>query len=615
MRYGFLVASLAVFLLLDVAGAATVGFAKISAPAVIVSNNTGAMTAINLTVTNGSGNVVVVGPEVIGITTVQSAYTAAQYATAYLNLSFNNYNFTYAISDASENVSGPSAGGAMTLLAISALSHKQLRPNFTMTGTISSDGSLGEVGGVYDKVGAAADAGVKLMLVPSTPAGSQEDVIYLLAQTDFGIPLVQVSNINGAAYYAFNKSISGTANETRYNFYTNYSVNKLPNATLACSNGCNMSVFGQLVNTTLNYTGMQIMNLSANTKLGGIAAQLMAVLNESAVIEQHKYLYAGANLAFLDYINAFYFSNSGANVSSGLQTLLSTQQYCSSLVQPALTSRNYEYVLGAELRYSWANYTINNTIAEYNVSSIDTDDVLSSIYSAAQADGWCRASGTIYALQQANGTSGLVQPSNALAAVALSRINRSQVYGPSIYLNTAQIAYKQGNYPIAILDADYAYVLYGSSASIGSMANNEIIGAAESMLTANATYGVWATEFAKESLFYINESNLASNSTLAHTYAIQAYSSAALAQHIGSDTLLIYRNLLPVSLTTQNVNLNNVLVRIGTLNNMILILLVLLTLVVLLIAINVVLLAMLLKRQGRAQRTRHAGRGRRRRNR
>ena len=97
--------------------------------------------------------------------------------------------------------------------------------------------------------------------------------------------------------------------------------------------------------------------------------------------------------------------------------------------------------------------------------------------------------------------------------------------------------------------------------------------------------------------------------TAAWRHPFQAYSSAALAQHIGSDTLLIYRNLLPVSLTTQNVNLNNVLVRIGTLNNMILILLVLLTLVVLLIAINVVLLAMLLKRQGREQRTRHAGRG------
>ncbi len=48
----------------------------------------------------------------------------------------------------------------MTLLAISALSHKQLRQDFTMTGTGGCGERPGEVGGVYDKVGAAANAGV-----------------------------------------------------------------------------------------------------------------------------------------------------------------------------------------------------------------------------------------------------------------------------------------------------------------------------------------------------------------------------------------------------------------------------------------------------------------------
>jgi predicted S18 family serine protease len=607
MRYCFLVTSVLALLLLNVAGAIPmIGIASIRAPAVIVTNNTGAMTTINLTVTNGNGIVSVVGPTEVGNSTVQSAYTAARYATNYLGFNFKSYNFTYSISDASENVSGPSAGAAMTMLAISALSHKQLRQDFTMTGTISSDGSIGEVGGVYDKVSAASTAGIKLILVPSMPAGSQEDALYLLAQANFGIPLVQVSNISGAAHYAFNKSISGIANGTSYNFYTNYSVNELPDATLACSNHCNTSEFGQLVNSTLNFTSEQIMNLSADPSFSGIAAQLGSVLNESKAVVQHNYLYTGADLAFLDYINAFYFSNHETNISSGLQVLLSTQRYCSSLVQPSMTSSNYEYVLSAELRRSWANYTINTTIAEYNQTSIDTDGVLGSIYSAAQADGWCRAAGTIYASQQAGNASEYVQPSQALGAVALSRINRAKAYGLGMYFDSAQLAYNQGNYPLAIIDADYAYVLSGASAGTGNMTNSEITGAAGSLLTANATYGVWATEFAKEALFYINESRLTSNSTLAHTFALQAYSSAALAQSIGSDTLLIYRNLVP-SVTAQSVNINAVLSSISTLDSMLLVLLVLLVLVVMLIAINVVLVALLLKKRRHA---RHAGRGR-----
>jgi predicted S18 family serine protease len=608
MRYCFLIASVLALLLLSAAGA-TIGVATIRAPAVIVANNTGALTTINLTVTNGDGSVSVAGPTEVGNSTAQSAYVAASYAANHLGLKFQSYNFTYFIADAGENVSGPSAGAAMTMLAISALSHKQLRPDFTMTGTISSDGSIGEVGGVYDKVGAASSAGVKLVLVPSTPGDSQEEALYLLAQVNFGIPLVQVSNIDGAEYYAFNKSISGVANETSYNFYTNYSVNGLPNATLSCSNHCNMSAFRQLVNSTLNYTREQITNLSADQRFSGIAAQLGDVLNESKAIVQHNYLYAGADLAFLDYIDVFYFSNHGTNISSGLQVLLNTQKYCSSLVQPPLTSSNYEYVLSAELRRSWANYTINTTMAEYNLTSIDTDGVLSSMYSAAQADGWCRAAGTIYASQQAYNASEFVQPSQELGVVALSKLDRAKAYGASLYFNTAQLAYNQGDYPLAIIDADYAYAMSRVSAGTVNMTNSEITGAAGALLVANATYGVWATEFAKEALFYINESRLTSNSTLAHTFAIQAYSSASLAQSIGSDTLLIYKSLVP-SVAAQSVNLNAVLSSIGTLDSMLLILLVLLVVIVMLIAINVVLVALLLRKH---RHVRRAGRGRKRR--
>ena len=615
MRYSILTASVLAFLLLNAAGDMTVGIATIHAPAVIITNNTGTLTTVNLTVTNGNGNVSVIGPTEVGNSTVQSAYTAAQYGASYLNLGFKNYNFTYSISDAGANVSGPSAGAAMTLLAISALSHRQLRPDFTITGTISSDGSIGEVGGVYDKVSAASTGDVKLMLVPSVPAGSEEDVLYLLAQANFRIPVVQVSNINGAAHFAFNKSISGVANETSYNFYTNYEVGKIPDATIACSNHCNTSAFEQLVNSTFDFTSEQIMNLSADQSFSGIASQLDAILNQSEAVAQRNYLYTGADFAFLDYLDAFYFSNHETNISSGMQVLLDTQDYCSSLVQPPLTSSNYEYILGAELRRSWANYTINATIAGYNMTGADTtDEVLSSIYSAAQANGWCSAADTLFASQQlATNASELVQPSQSLGAVAQSRISRAQAYGQSIYFNSAQLAYKQGNYPIAILDADYAYVLSGISASIGNLTTSGIDSAASALLTSNATYGVWATEFAKEALFYINESTLTSNATLARTYAIQAYSSASLAQHIGSDTLLIYTNLVatPASVSVQGVNVTAALNGIYRLDNMLLILLVLLTIIVLLIAINAVLLVMLLKKQRYAHGT--GGRSRRRR--
>ena len=322
------------------------------------------------------------------------------------------------------------------------------------------------------------------------------------------------------------------------------------------------------------------------------------------------YLYAGADLAFLNYINVFYFSNYNTNVSNGMQVLQSTQDYCSSLVQPLMTSSNYEYLISAELRQSWANYTISTAIANYNQSNIETDEVLGSMYSAAQAEGWCRAANTLYAAVQPNNASEFVQPSQLLGSVALSRINKVQSYGSSIYLNTARLAYNQGNYPLAILDADYDYVLSGISAGTNNMNNSDIISAASSLLANNATYGVWATEFAKEALFYINESKITANATLAHTYALQAYSSADLAQHLGSDMRLIHANLVQASgAQSTNQNLGPIQDSISRLNNMFILLLVLIIFIALLTAFNTVLIVGLLKTvRGDTSRT---GKGRR----
>jgi predicted S18 family serine protease len=608
MRYCFLALSAAAFLLLGAACAATIGTATIRAPAVVISNNTGSLTTINVTVANGNGNVSIAGPTEIGSSTKQSAYTAAEYAANYLNLNFQSYNFTYTIVDSSDNVSGPSAGAAMTMLAVSAMSHKQLRHDFTMTGTISGDGSIGEVGGVFDKVGAAANAGMKFVLVPAVPNGSEEDMLYLITQTGFGIPLVQVSNITAAARYAFNSRINATPNETSHNFYTNYSTAKLPVATLSCSNGCNTTVFGLLVNTTFELTGQQISDLGANQKFRGIAAQFGEILNESKSVAQHNYLYTGADLAFLDYVNAFYFNSYETNISNGMQVLQDTQKYCSSLEEPQMTSSNYEYILGAELRRAWANYTINTIISGYNQTAggIDTDEVLDSMYGAAQANGWCTAAGTIYSLEQSNTAGEPVKPSLALEAVALSKIDRAQEYGPNIYYSTAETAYNQGDYPLAILAADYSYALSNTGTLSANTPNKGIIDAANTLI-ANATYGVWATEFAKESLFYINESELAANSTLAQTYATQAYSSASLARQMSEDMHIIYMNLTPSS-TTSVVSPNALLSSVDSLKGMIETLLAVMVFIAFLLAIIAVMLALLLRKACAGTRSRTEGR-------
>lgn len=65
------------------------------------------------------------------------------------------------------NVDGPSAGGVTCLTILSALDGLPLPTDFAMTGTILPDGTIGIVGGVPDKMRAAAQAGVKRLFIPA----------------------------------------------------------------------------------------------------------------------------------------------------------------------------------------------------------------------------------------------------------------------------------------------------------------------------------------------------------------------------------------------------------------------------------------------------------------
>ncbi len=532
------------FIAIAHSGPVFVGTASIRAPAVVLENNTGSLTTIKLTITAGSGIVSVIGPQTVANSTVQSAQTAATYASNYTGNKFADYNFTYEIEDAGDNVSGPSAGAAMAILAVSAFTNKPLRTDFTMTGTIMSNGSIGQIGGVYDKTSAAKSAGAKLILVPKVAPTDSEDQLYLLVQTNFGIPLVQVANISQAAYFAFNKNASGIANQTRYNFTKDYNIADLPDASINCTASCNYSTFDLLLNSTFNLTRGSIDLLASNPKFYNISMQLGEVLNQSVAVANHGYIYTGADFAFLDYVDAFYFNGYSTNRSSALALLYRIQGFCNSLNPPPLTESNYNYVISAELRQLWGNYTINSIVSGYNSSQIDSDQILDELYLGAEANGWCTAANLVYNESNANGT--YVTPSpTQLSNIAAQRVGRALKYGPTIYSTTAQTAYKQGNYAAAILDSDYAFSLSNASSKFslqtGKLDNISLA------LARNATYGVWATEFARETQFYASQSALTTNSTLAKDYAESAYSAALLASQISNDTSIIHNSLIEVA--------------------------------------------------------------------
>ena len=583
--------------------AAFVGSSSINALAVDTTNNTGSLTLINLTVTNGNGNVSISGPAEVANSTIQSATTAAQYAAGYSGLNFTHYNFAYNIDSPGGNVSGPSAGAALTLLAISALNGKPLNPGMMVTGTISSDGSIGPVGGVYDKISAARAAeplpplvGKPMqwfVLIPSAPQGSAENMLYALVQANAGIPLIEVSNISQAYHYAFGQNPNLSATVT-YAPFVNYHPDKLTAPTLSCSNSCNMSIFQALINNTFSLGSGQISILASDGNFGGIASQLGMVLNQSRQIGAKGYLYAAANQAFLNYVNTFYFVHHTTSIPSGLETAINVQAECNSLVQPQLTSTNYEYVISGEMRQYWGNYTINNSITGFNSTGLETDQVLDNLYLAGQASGWCNAAGIIYGLVE-NTTGTPVYFSSVLKPIASSRINRAVAEGNNLYVSTARTAYAQGNYGVAMLDSDFSFAFSNATFKY-NLSTGQLLNLSSSTAR-GATFGAWATQYGIESQFYDQEAEFTSNSTLAHQYATEAYSTALLAYQISNDTRVISQNLIQNATATQIQQQGQQLSRIASnINSIKLIVYAIAAAVVVIIALNLILIWIVLSR-------------------
>jgi uncharacterized protein len=107
-----------------------------------------------------------------GITAVKVASSLTGYALDDDGEGLKGTNVLFTVSTQTgesveiQAVDGPSAGAATAVATIAALENKKVKENVIMTGTINEDGSIGTVGGVFEKAKAANDAGAELFLVP-----------------------------------------------------------------------------------------------------------------------------------------------------------------------------------------------------------------------------------------------------------------------------------------------------------------------------------------------------------------------------------------------------------------------------------------------------------------
>lgn len=107
--------------------------------------------------------------------TQQSIRVSRLVAQDVSNINLSNYDITYSIEANASVIGGPSAGAAITLATIAAVTGKKPKSDVIVSGTVNRDGSIGPVSEILEKAKASKKIGATIFLVPLLQS---RDVVY-----------------------------------------------------------------------------------------------------------------------------------------------------------------------------------------------------------------------------------------------------------------------------------------------------------------------------------------------------------------------------------------------------------------------------------------------------
>ena len=133
----------------------------------------GVISTITVTIqSNGSGRVFVDTLPLTQVDMQGSARLAVKVASAIVKNEKNStvdpseYDYFFVVRTSAPIIGGPSAGGIMTVAAVSLLNNWTINNETVMTGMINPDGSIGPIGGIPQKIDAAYSVSANRFLFP-----------------------------------------------------------------------------------------------------------------------------------------------------------------------------------------------------------------------------------------------------------------------------------------------------------------------------------------------------------------------------------------------------------------------------------------------------------------
>lgn len=130
---------------------------------------------------------------------LRSARQGVAAAETYLGYNITNRDLILRLNNDEKVLTGYSAGSAVSILTIAVITNRNINEGVSITGTINKSGAIGPIGGLSNKVKAAKERNVTLLL----PA--DQNLTQLQDQDGYQRYIKRVSDLGQAADYMLNE--------------------------------------------------------------------------------------------------------------------------------------------------------------------------------------------------------------------------------------------------------------------------------------------------------------------------------------------------------------------------------------------------------------------------
>ncbi len=272
---------------------------------------------LNIEIHPGTGKVLANIDSLVGNTTQESQKNAVNATDLVIGNTKTKFDYIFEINSGAYSIDGPSAGAAMALLMVSMFKDKDIANDISMTGTISQEGYVGDVGGIYQKAKRASEVGIKLFMMP---AGNRDQVVTIdgnvekidlidYAYKNWGLKIVEVQNLTDVLGYVSKNideinisSIPVVKQDIFQPDRLDYSIALYPmrNITVGYVEDAEENL--AIAKANLNQSSL-IKDKSIQENILAIVESAENAINEAKIYSSNNYLYSAANNSFIAIVN------------------------------------------------------------------------------------------------------------------------------------------------------------------------------------------------------------------------------------------------------------------------------------------------------------------------